>query len=134
MSFSKVVMVGRIGKDPEVRYSQNGTAFGGYSLALEHKVGEEKMTDWINVKGIGKTAEFMEKWLHKGDMILVEGTLQTDNFTDKKGNQRQTTFVLASSHHFVGSKKTDNTDSQDTITDEDGFMNVSADEEDLPFM
>lgn len=101
-SFSHVTIAGRLGKDPEVRYSPTGTAFARFSLATtevwQSQGGEKKeRTDWHNIEAMGKTAEFCEKYLNKGRMVLVEGRLRYDQWTDKDGQKRTATKIAASS-------------------------------------
>ena len=101
-SFCVVVVAGRLGKDPEVRYSPTGTAFARFSLATtevwQSQGGEKKeRTDWHNIEAMGKTAEFCEKYLNKGRMVLVEGKLRYDQWTDKDGQKRTATKIAASS-------------------------------------
>ena len=101
-SFCVVVVAGRLGKDPEVRYSPTGTAFARFSLATtevwQSQGGEKKeRTDWHNIEAMGKTAEFCEKYLNKGRMVLVEGKLHYDQWTDKDGQKRTATKIAASS-------------------------------------
>ena len=101
-SFCVVVVAGRLGRDPEVRYSPTGTAFARFVLATteawKSQGGEKKeRTDWHNIEAMGKTAEFCEKYLNKGRMVLVEGKLRYDQWTDKDGQKRTATKIAASS-------------------------------------
>ena len=101
-SFCVVVVAGRLGRDPEVRYSPTGTAFARFVLATteawKSQGGEKKeRTDWHNIEAMGKTAEFCEKYLSKGRMVLVEGKLHYDQWTDKDGQKRTATKIAASS-------------------------------------
>ena len=99
-SVNKVILVGRMGKDPEVRYTSSGAAVAGFSLATDEsykdKSGEKvKKTEWHNIVVWGKAVEsFVQPYLHKGDMIYVEGKLQTRSWEDKKnGGTRYTTEI-----------------------------------------
>lgn len=104
------ILIGRITKDPEIRYSQGGqpVAFGSYALAVDRPVGRnsEKVTDFINCKVVGKPAEFAEKYLRKGMKIAIEGRIQVDNYQDRDGNNRSTTYVQVLQHEFCESKQT----------------------------
>jgi single-strand DNA-binding protein len=130
-----VTLLGRICKEPEIRYS-NGSpavAFGNYTLAVDRpKVKDrEEITDFINCKVVGKTAEFAEKYLRKGMKIAIEGRLQIDQYKDKDGNNRSTTYVQVTSHEFCESNR-NNVERQ--ATSSDGFMNIpDGIDEELPF-
>lgn len=133
---NKVILVGRLTKDPEVRYTQgqNSMAVARYTLAVDRKVskGEEKQTDFISCVAFGKNGEFAEKFLRKGMKIAVVGRIQTGSYTNKDGAKVYTTDVVVEEHEFVESKSQD---SQKTIPADNDWVNVpddiSADE--LPF-
>lgn len=103
---NKVILMGRLTRDPEVRYSQgtNPTAVCRYSLAVNrsYKRDGEPDTDFINCVTFGKNAEFVGKYLKKGTMIAVVGELRTGSYTDREGNKRFTTDVVVSEHYFAG--------------------------------
>lgn len=98
-SVNKVILVGRLGKDPEIRYTQGGKAVANFSLATDESYknsdGEKvKKTEWHNIVVWGNSVEnFIEKYLHKGDMVYVEGKLQTRSWDDKDGNKKYTTEI-----------------------------------------
>lgn len=104
------IAIGRIVNDPEIKYAQtnNGQlAFGNYTIAVDRPgKKEEKETDFIRCKCIGRTAEFAEKYLRKGMKIAIEGSIRVDNYTDKDGNKKSTTYVQVMSHEFCESKGT----------------------------
>ena len=108
-----VCILGRIAAEPEVRYAQtnNGTlAYGSYTIAVDRPgKKEEKETDFIRCKVVGKTAEFVEKYLHKGMKIAIEGSIRVDNYTDQSGNKKSTTYVQVTQHEFCESKGSANT-------------------------
>lgn len=128
---NKTTIIGRITKDPEVRYSTSNVAFGSYTIAVDRPVAKdaEKVTDFLYCKVVGKTAEFVEKYLKKGMKIAVSGRVQCDNFKDKEGNNRSTTYIQVLEHEFCESKgSSEPTAPADMNT---GWQNIS--EEDLPF-
>ena len=96
--------IGRITREVELKYSQSGTAFMSNSIACDRKFAKEKTTDFFNIKAFGKVAEGMEKYLHKGSKVLVEGDLQTEEYTDKQGAKKQTTSIVVSSWEFAEGK------------------------------
>ena len=100
-SLNKVQVIGRLGKDPEVRYTSDGKAVANFSIAADESWkdanGErQKKTEWINVVAWGSVVEsFIQPYLHKGDLVYVEGKLQTRQWEDKSGGTRYTTEVNA---------------------------------------
>ena len=107
MSVNKVILVGRLGKDPETRYMTNGEAVTNVTLATSEnwkdKSGEkQEKTEWHNIVVWNKLAEFAEKWLKKGKTVYVEGRIQTRSYGDE-GNKKYITEIVADSVQFVGS-------------------------------
>ncbi len=105
---NKVILMGRLTRDPDVRYSQgeNPTAIARYSLAVDRRFnrGEDNNTDFINIVAFGKAGEFAEKYLHKGTKVLVTGRIQTGSYTNKDGQKVYTTDVVAEDQEFAESK------------------------------
>lgn len=150
---NKVILVGRLTRDPEIRYTsgQNQTAVGRYTLAVDRrykKEGDEQTADFINCVTFGRGAEFAEKYLHQGTKIAVVGRIQTGSYTNKDGQRVYTTDVVAEEQEFAESKaaasQRNTNDSQHvnnnglgvpdptTQADNSGFMQVTDDTE-LPF-
>lgn len=133
---NKVILMGRLTRDPEIRYSNN-IVIGRYALAVERRhqqEGAEKTADFINIVAFGKAAEFAEKYLKQGTKVLVTGRLQTGSYTNKNGQKVYTTDVIAEDQEFC-EKKTDGT-AQSNEGPTDGFMNFpdgDGIEDDLPF-
>lgn len=106
---NKVILIGRLTRDPEVRYSQGETpmAIARYTLAVDRKFnrdGDDQTADFINCVAFGRLGEFAEKYLHKGTKIAVTGHIQTGNYTNKDGVKVYTTDVIVEDHEFVESK------------------------------
>lgn len=101
---NKVIICGRLTRDPEVRTGQTTTA--KYTLAVDRRFKKDgaDSVDFISCVAFGKSAEFAEKYLHKGTKILVTGRIQTGNYTNKDGNKVYTTDVVVEEHEFVESK------------------------------
>jgi single-strand DNA-binding protein len=103
---NKVILVGNLGKDPEVRYAQSGTAICTLRLAVteRRKDGDQwkDHTEWMDVVTFGKTAENAGQYLQKGRQVFVEGRLQTRNFKDKEGVEKWRTEVVANQVLFLG--------------------------------
>ena len=139
---NKVMLVGRLTRDPELRYStgENATATARFSVAVNRRfknVEGNYDADFINCVAFGKTAEFIEKYFRKGMAIGLTGRIQTGSYTNKDGQKVYTTDVVVEETEFVESKggNTDNaTPSRPTPSNSDGFINIPdyVDEE-LPF-
>ena len=99
--------IGRLTRDPELRYTANNFPVCSFSIAIDRMGKEEKKTNFIPVKALGKTAENCGKYLAKGRLVGVHGSIETDSYTDKDGNNRNTWNVLASGVEFLewGEKK-----------------------------
>ena len=99
------LLIGNLGKDPEVRTLENGTKVANFSLATTHKYKGNKETDWHNIVVFGKGAEIIEMFVHKGDRLYVEGRSRTRSWDDKDGNKRYTTEVLVDNFQMLDGKK-----------------------------
>jgi len=105
--FAKVTCIGNLGRDPEVRFSAGGTAVANLNVACTERVKQKDgqwgdHTEWVRVVCFGKTAENAGQYLQKGRQVYAEGRLQTREWTDKDGNKRTSTEVLASQVLFLG--------------------------------
>ncbi|MBI4457081.1 MAG: single-stranded DNA-binding protein [Acidobacteria bacterium] len=108
-SVNKVILVGRLGKDPEVRYTPSGSAVANFSLATDEtwkdKNGEKQQrTEWHNIVVWNKLAEICGQYLTKGKLVYLEGRLQTREWDDRDGNKRKTTEIVATDMVMLGSK------------------------------
>ena len=138
---NKVILMGRLTRDPEVRYSQGekSTAVARYSLAVDRKYKQEGQptADFINCIAFGKLGEFAEKYLRKGTKIAVIGRIQTGSYTNKDGQKVYTTDVVVEEQEFAESKNASqqsNNDRPQPMTDSDGFMSIpDGIDEELPF-
>lgn len=106
---NKVILLGRLTKDPEVRYTQtNNIIVASFSLAVNRrfvKEGEERQADFINIVAWNKTAEFCSKYFKKGQQVAVVGRIQTRNYDDDKGQKHYVTEVVAEEAYFADSKR-----------------------------
>lgn len=139
---NKVILIGRLVAEPDVRYLQgdNQMEIARYRLAVNRryvKDGEEQTVDFINCVAFGKNGEFAEKYLHKGMKIAISGRIQTGSYTNKDGNKIYTTDVVVEEHDFCESKAGSSSVSiqEHSNVDKDGFMNIpdDVDDEGLPF-
>lgn len=125
---NKVLLQGRLVADPEIRHTTNGTAVVSFRLAVDRDFKNqngEKEADFINIVAWRNTAEFVGKYFEKGQMAIVDGRLQVRDYTDRDGNKRYVTEVVANSVYFAGSKSTASNSGLEPLDDDDG---------ELPFM
>lgn len=133
---NKVIMIGRLTKDPEIRHTEGekSTTIARYGLAVNRKFKRdgEPEADFVNCVAFGKNGEFAEKYLHKGMKIAITGRIQSGSYTNKDGQKVYTTDIVVEEHEFCESKgSASSTSSQQ---DSDGFMQCpDGIDEDLPF-
>ena len=130
---NKVILVGRLGKDPEIRYSSSGTAYATFSVATESRQKNSEgewtgITEWHSIKTFGKQAEFTGEYLRKGKLVYVEGRLQTSSWEDN-GQKRYRTDIIASSIQLLSSDKT----KEEKPTTQQVQAETQASEPELPF-
>ena len=145
---NKVILMGRLTRDAEIRYSQgeSATAIARFSLAVDRRFrrdGDDQNTDFINCVAFGKTAEFLERFGRKGTKFVLEGRIQTGSYTNKDGVKVYTTDVVVEDQEFAESKNAaasnDGGYSAPVSRPEpsapgDGFMNIpDGIDEELPF-
>ena len=137
---NKCMLIGRLTRDPEVRYTQgdNAMAIARYSLAVDRRFKRdgEPDADFINCVAFGKAGEFAEKYLKKGTKIAVVGRIQTGSYTNKDGQKVYTTDVVVEEQEFAESKNGGSSDNnQSAPANKDmGFMNIpDGIDEELPF-
>ncbi len=141
---NKIVIMGRLTRDPELRRTQSGTAVTSFSVACDrdYKAQDgEKETDFIDVVAWRTTAEFVCKYFTKGRMAVVDGRLQIRNWTDKEGGKRRSAEVVADNVYFGDSRPREDQESAapsggdfgDTPEGFDPFAEVSEEDGELPF-
>lgn len=113
-SVNKVILVGNLGRDPEMRYMPSGDALASFSIATtdtwKDKNGQkQERTEWHRISMFGKQAEIAGEYLKKGSSVYIEGRLQTRKWQDKEGNERQTTEVVADRMQMLGGRSSGNT-------------------------
>lgn len=139
MSINCAVIMGRIVAQPELRTTTSGTSVTSFTVAVDRnyvKPGQERETDFISVVAWRQTAEFVTKHFHKGDMIGVDGSIQTRNYEDKQGNKRTAVEILAETVSFCGGKKQDNKPPEEPPAPEpdvDQDYSTLDTDDDLPF-
>ena len=143
---NKVILMGRLTRDPEIRYSQNenSSAIARFTIAVDRRFkrqGDEQTADFINCVAFGKTAEFVENYLKQGTKVVGCGRIQTGSYTNKEGQRVYTTDVVIEELEFAESKKSAQQYDGGSVAqrpeldaDADGFVNIPDGLEDgLPF-
>lgn len=137
---NKVILIGRLTRDGETRYSQgdNPMAITRYTLAVDRrgkKDGDEQTADFINCVAFGRAGEFAEKYFRKGMKVAISGRIQTGSYTNKDGVKVYTTEVVVEEQEFAESKQSNEASSTSQQTNSgDGFMNIpDGIDEELPF-
>ena len=139
---NKVVLVGRLARDPEVRYSEgeNATCIARYTIAVDRRFKRdgEASADFINCVVFGKNGEFAEKYFTKGMRIAISGRIQTGSYTNKDGVKVYTTDIVVEEQEFAQSKSENDSSSATSQVaqnrNNDGFMNIpDGIDEELPF-
>ena len=138
---NKVILMGRLTRDPEVRVSngEKQTTIGRFSIAVDRRFKREGQAeaDFFNCTTFGKQAEFVEKYLHKGTKVVVVGSIQNDNYTNKDGQQVYSIQIMVDEVEFAESKNSSNQNAPagaSAPVQNDSFLNVpDGIVEDLPF-
>lgn len=141
---NKVILMGRLTRDPDVRYSQGAEtsmAIARYTLAVDRRRGknsDEQSADFISCVAFGRSGEFAEKYLHQGMKIVISGRIQTGSYTNKDGQKVYTTDVVVEEQEFAESKGASNNGNsrpEPGTASDDGFMSIpdGVDDEGLPF-
>ena len=131
---NKVILVGRLTRDPELRATTSGVSVASFTVACDRKYvkqGEERKADFINCIAWRQSAEAISRYFKKGDRIALEGTIQVRDWTDNDGKKRYATEVVVEQWEFAQSKTEGAPATSNTEADLDGFMPV--DDDDLPF-
>lgn len=135
---NKVILMGRLTRDPNVRYSQTDSnmAIARFSLAVDRrfkKQGDTVTADFFNCTAFGKQGEFIEKYLKQGTKIVVTGRIQNDNYTNKEGQKVYSVQIMVEEIEFAESKAAGQSQQNDSMPG-DGFMNIpDGIENELPF-
>ena len=140
---NKVILMGRLTRDPEVRYGDNQKAVGGFSIAVDRRFTREgdPTADFFNCTAFGKQAEFVEKYLKKGTKMLVTGRIQNDNYTNKEGQTVYSVQIIVDELEFAESKGSQDgaqtgraSSAPSGAAPAGGFMNIpNGIDDELPF-
>ena len=136
---NKVILMGRLTRDPEMRHTNSGTPVTTFSIAIDNGYGENQRTDFVNCLAWNKTAEFVTKYFTKGKMIIIaDGRISTRSWETQDGKRAYATEVVANEVNFGESKtspqlNTSQTAAQPPMQDDDDFIPLDEEDDDLPF-
>lgn len=135
---NKVILMGRLTRDPEMRHTNSGTPVTTFSIAIDNGYGDNKRTDFVNCLAWNKTAEFVTKYFTKGKMIIVIGRISTRSWETQDGKRAYATEVIANEVNFGESKtspqlNTPQTAAQPPMQDDDDDFTPLDEDDDLPF-
>jgi len=141
-TINKAILVGRLGKDPEMKYTPSGTAVASFSIATNYSIKDGDgnyvdKTDWHNIVVFGRRAEFAGEYLSKGRLVYIEGRIQTRSWEDKDGNKRYITEIISSDVQLLGSKgdspAKENDEPEADVQQKDVPVQEDEEADDLPF-
>ena len=136
---NKVILMGRLTRDPEMRHTNSGTPVTTFSIAIDNGYGDNKRTDFVNCLAWNKTAEFVTKYFAKGKMIIVIGRITTRSWETQDGKRAYATEVVANEVNFGESKTSPQLNTPQTAAqqpmqdDDDDFTPLDEEDDDLPF-
>lgn len=136
MSVNRVILVGRLGQDPEARYTANGSAVTNISVATSERwtdkaTGQkQERTEWLRVVFFGKLAEIASQYLRKGSQVYIEGSIRTNKYTDKNGIERYSTDIHANEMQMLDSKS-DNSNQSNSFDQRNSFDKAQSFDNDL---
>jgi single-strand DNA-binding protein len=138
MSVNKVILVGNLGKDPEVRFTGTGRAVARFPVATSEVWNDndgqrQERTEWHNVVVWGKQAETCGQYLAKGRQVFIEGSIRTRQYDDKEGNKRYITEVIGQRVQFLGGRGGGGGDSPRATEEPSGGQGAGAEDDDIPF-
>ncbi len=128
ISFNKVIMVGRTTRVPEVKMTAGLTKVANFTLAVDNGYGETQKTDFFNCVAFGKTAETIASYVGKGTLILVEGRLETDKWTDREGVNRERTKIVVNNFKFLETKKS-REENENVVEEKESYEDIEIDDE-----
>ena len=135
---NRVILVGRLGRDPEMRYTSSGTPVTNFSVATNERWNNQdgerqERTEWHKIVTWSKLAEICNQYLTKGQLVYIEGRLQTREWDDRDGNKRRTTEIVASDMQMLSSRTEESSTQEPVGVTEGGDMETGITDDDVPF-
>ena len=136
---NKFQFMGRLTKEPEVRYTTTNMQVTTFDIAVNRRYNNEQVkADFFKITSFGKTAEFCSKYFSKGQQVLIEGRIQNRTYEDQNGQKRYTTDYIAEQVYFAGESKKENNaqtnNVQENIAQNNDFISIDMDNEEIPFL
>ena len=125
------ILTGRTTRDIDLRYGTGNKAFGNFTLAVDNGFGDNKTTSFLNCVAFGRTAESMERYVHKGEKIMIQSEAKQNDYTDKNGVKHHNVTFIVNRWEFAGGGTQNKTDSVSDSVSQNGFMPL--DDDDIPF-
>lgn len=122
---NKVILIGRVGREPEIKYASDGSMVVNFSVVTSEKINGKEYKEWHRIVAWGKIADICAEYLHKGDMVYLEGRMQTQRWEDKDGNKKRNTDVFARNVRVLSRKNNEETAKKPEET--------MIEDEDVPF-
>ena len=142
-TINKVILIGRLGKDPEMKYTPSGTAVANFNIATNESIKDKEgnytdHTDWHKVVAFGRTAEVAGEYLTKGKLVYIEGRLQTRSWDDQNGQKKYMTEVICNNLQLLGSRSDNDGRVTDAPANEEAPVDTAGsdsagEDDDLPF-
>ena len=135
---NRVILLGRLGRDPEMRYTGSGVPVVNFSLATNERwndqnEGRQERTEWHKIVAWSKLAEICNQYLKKGHLVYIEGRLQTREWDDREGNKRRTTEVVASTMRMLNPGTDSSAPKEKTVDAKSSEMDLGVTDDDIPF-
>lgn len=130
---NKAMIIGHLGRDPEMRYTQDGSPVANFSVATTEKYKDKENTEWHKVVAFGKLAEICGQYLQKGKQVYVEGRLQTRKYTGKDGTEKQSTEIIATSMQMLSGRGNEGGDADSGRSNAPSPSGNPAASDDIPF-
>lgn len=136
---NKVILIGRLGKEPEIKQTNSGVSVANFSVATSDKWTDksgtkQEKTEWHNVVVFDKLAKLVQQYVHKGSNVYLEGKLQTRSWDNKQGVKQYTTEIIANQVQFLDAKKDNSQQTNEKVSNEQSYYNSNLSEmEDIPF-
>ncbi len=102
---NKVILIGKVGNDPDIRHTPSGSVVGNFSLATSKKYKGEEQTEWHKIVVFNKTAELVQSYVKKGSKLALEGEIKSNKWEDKQGNKRESKEIICHQLEFLDSQK-----------------------------
>jgi single-strand DNA-binding protein len=135
---NRVFLIGRLGRDPEIRHTTSGSAVANFSVATDERWtdsegNKQTRTEWHNIVAWRKLAEICGQYLQKGRLVFIEGRIQTREWDDRDGNKRRTTEIIASNMQMLGGREQADTTPQPQNQQDQNSMEIGITDDDIPF-